>query len=76
MGRVKRLLRSRTDRRSAAGRAPSRFWNHQDRDARTVRCNGWLCEAGVAAAWSVVVDGLAQLEAGWGTANELEIREQ
>jgi hypothetical protein len=31
-----------TDRRSAAGRAPDALSNHKDRDARPVRCNGWL----------------------------------
>jgi hypothetical protein len=31
-----------TDRRSAAGRAPDALSSHEDRDARPVRCNGWL----------------------------------
>src|SRR3954464_13777221 len=31
-----------TDRRSAAGRAPDAVSNDEDRDARPVRCNGWL----------------------------------
>src|SRR4051794_24376724 len=31
-----------TDRRSAAGRALDHLSNDEDRDARTVRCNGWL----------------------------------
>src|SRR5687768_871240 len=31
-----------TARRSATGRARSHFWYYEDRDARPVRCNGWL----------------------------------
>ena len=33
--------RRTTDRRAAAGRAQSHFSNHEGRDARPVRCNGW-----------------------------------
>src|SRR5262245_64428543 len=33
---------SLTDRRSAAGRALDQVAIYEDRDARSVRCNGWL----------------------------------
>src|SRR5687767_9832087 len=37
------FARRLTDRRSAAGRAPDALRNDKERDARPVRCNGWLC---------------------------------
>src|SRR5438105_14611482 len=46
--RIASSFRSITNRRSAAGRAPDALSNHEDRDARTVGCNGWLCDTRVA----------------------------
>jgi hypothetical protein len=39
-GQVRSVLQL-TDQRSAAGRADGHLSNHDDRDARPVRCNGW-----------------------------------